>query len=86
VDTVYRTVYEVHYSPLLFGFQVQFVTGIEIGLYLKAKNYLIMMQFGLKAKQQNGVRNTLLQIEFREVILWHIQELTGKIHQIQQHH
>ena len=29
-----------------------------------------MMQFGLKAKQQNEVRNMLLQIEFREVILW----------------
>ena len=24
------------------------------------------MQFGLKAKQQNGVKNTLLQIEFKQ--------------------
>ena len=35
-----------------------------------------MMQFGLKAKQQNGVKNIFLQIEFREVILWHIHEST----------
>lgn len=40
-----------------------------------------MMQFGLKAKQQSGVRNILLQIEFREVILWHIQELTEMMDQ-----
>jgi hypothetical protein len=50
-----------------------------------------MMQFGLKAKQQNGVRNTLLQIEFREVILWqkeniYIEQKLEKIIQAQELH